>query len=311
MQHHIHVILSSVPWVFSVAAFIGGAFAGSFLNVCIARLPPGGPGAGARSHSRSHCRACGATIPWRFRIPVLGWFISRGRARCCGVALPFRHVFVELLAGALFVACWQVFAPHSVAKALCGMVFAGALACATFTDLDRFEIPNALTIGLAVFGVVASFATPSLHGQAHEVFAIASLRSGLLALAGIAVGSGLLFWIACLAEALLRKEAMGLQDVLFVGAIGAFCGWQGAVFSIFGGAMIGSLWIAGAVAWGKIRGKKITVKSLDANEPPSELAPGSDVPFGPMLAGGALVYFFWLHTWFDARLADFARLLWP
>ena len=306
MQHAIDNINAAAPWFFPVCVFAAGACIGSFLNVCIIRIPLGE----SVARPRSRCRACGAAIPWRFNMPIFGWLILRGRARCCGAAFSWRYPFVELLTALLFVACWQVFAPVSAAKALCGMVFASALVCATFTDIDHFQIPNVFTIGLAMAGVALSFAVPALHGQAHGFFAVAAFRSGLLGFAGMIAGSGLLLWIALVAEALLRKEAMGFQDVLFIGAIGAFCGWQGAVFSIFGGATLGAAWLLCALAWSGLRGKKITARPLDEGAPARELGLASHIPFGPMLAAGALLYFFWLHRWLDPRLADIARLLW-
>lgn len=306
MQSHIDTLSAALPWFFPAVVFVVGALVGSFLNVCIIRLPLGE----SIVRPRSHCRACGAPIAWFENIPVLGWLILRGRARCCGARFSFRYAFVELLTAALFVACWVQFAHVSVAKALCGMVFVSALVCATFTDIDHLQIPDALTVGLAMLGLILSCAVPSLHGQTHDLPAFNALRSGLLALTGMLVGAGLLLWIALIAETLLRKEAMGFQDVTFLGAIGAFCGWQGAIVAIFGGAVLGMLWFALVFVFGKISRKKIVLKPLDPEDAPAELGLRSNVPFGPMLAAGALAYFLWLHAWIDPRFAEIARLIW-
>jgi len=304
----LHAINSAFPWFFPLVVFVFGACIGSFLNVCIHRLPAGEsvvtPG--------SHC-ACGASIAWYDNIPILSWFVLRGRARCCGRRFSFRYPLVEALTAGLFLACWLLFPP---AKALCGLVLCAALIAATFIDLDHMIIPDAFTLWLGVVGLVLSFAVPALHGQRHELFIIASLRSSVDGLTGLLVGSGLVLWIALLAEAVLKKEAMGFGDVKFVGAIGAFTGWHGAVAAVFGGAVLGSLWFALALLWqGLFHRPAPAPPSGAAATGGGEPAParaigfGVHVPFGPMLAAGALLYFLVVHTWVDAYFATIAELL--
>ena len=234
----------------------------------------------------------------------------RGRARCCGRRFSFRYPFVELLTGLLFVACWLQFPPL---VALCGWFFISCLIAATFIDLDHMIIPDVFTIGLGVFGVLLSVAVPALQGQQEGFFLVDSLRAGAASLQGLLIGSGLVLWIALLAEMLLRKEAMGFGDVKFVGAIGAFCGWQGAVFAIFGGAMVGTVWFVGAKLLELAAGRRETIpppewiepESIDAAEFSSQggLSFGVHVPFGPMLAIAAALYFLflrgWVAAWFD------------
>ncbi len=290
------------PWFFPVCAFVFGACIGSFLNVCIYRLPKGEsvvrPG--------SHC-ACGQPIAWRDNIPILSWLILRGRARCCGRSFSFRYPFIELLTALLFVACWMLFPP---AKAVAGMVLVSIVICATFTDVDGMIIPDAFTIGGGVAGVLISLALPALHGQAHDFYAIASLRAGLDAVLGLLVGSGLVLWIALVAEAVLKKEAMGFGDVKYLGALGAFVGWQGAVFAMFGGAIIGCVWVLFAVLWQKVSGKTLGGARLETadGQPTEQLGLGVHVSFGPMLGAGALLYFFVLHRWADGYF-DSVRFL--
>ena len=308
MSDIFHAIQNSMPWVFPVVAGVVGACVGSFLNVCILRVPLGE----SVARPGSHCRACGAAVAWYDNVPVLSWVVLRGRGRCCGERFSVRYPFVEALTAAIFVACWLVFARVSPAKAVCGMVFGSALVCAAFIDIDHFKIPDALTVGLAVLGVLLSLLVPALHGQVnpHAAFGVNALRSGVLALEGLFIGSALLLWIAIIAETLLRKEAMGFGDVTFLGAIGAFCGWQGAVVAIFGGAVLGTLWVAGLVVFGKLTRRKILMKPLEAGEAPAEIGMMAAVPFGPMLAAAALIYFLWLHGWVDAGVADLASVIW-
>lgn len=295
---------TAYPWFFAGVAFIYGAAVGSFLNVVIHRVPAG------RSIVRpgSHC-SCGTPIAWFDNIPILSWFLLRGRARCCGRRYGFRYPLIELLTAGLFLACWLLFPPG---KAVVGMVFLSVLVCATFIDLDHFIIPDVFTLGAGVLGVLLALLVPALHvsPSGDAMWIVDSVRSLLIALQGLLIGSGLVWWVALLAEAILRKEAMGFGDVKFVGMIGAFCGWQGAVFSIFGGAIVGTVWFL--IAWlvGKVSGQPglIAPKAETPDGEPTTLGFGAQIPFGPMLAIAAAIYFLGADHWFDAYLADFAML---
>ncbi len=294
---------AAFPWFFPVVIGLFGAIVGSFLNVVIYRMPleksvvtPG-----------SHC-ACGAPIKWHDNIPVLSWFLLRGKARCCGAPYSFRYAFVELLTAALFLTSWLMFPP---AKALCGMLFVSCMLCALFIDLDHMIIPDTFTIGLGVVGVVLSVFVPSLHDQYDGVFLVSSLHSAVISMQGLLVGSGLVLWIALIAEVLLRKEAMGFGDVKFVGAIGAFTGWQGAVFAVFGGAVVGTIWIGIAWVWQKLSGKKspVTPRSETPDGQAADLGFGVQVPFGPMLAIAGLLHFFCFQDWMENYFADLAAII--
>ncbi len=295
-------IAAEFPSFFPLTVFALGLCVGSFLNVVIYRLPkeesvvtPG-----------SHC-GCGQAIKWYDNIPVLSWLLLRGRARCCGRAFSFRYPSVELLTGALFFVCWLRFPP---AVAICGWIFLSCLVAATFIDLDHFIIPDVFTIGLGVLGVLLSILVPAIHGQHSGFFMNDSFRSGVASIQGMFIGSGLVLWIALVAEALLRKEAMGFGDVKFVGAIGAFCGWQGAVFTMFGGAVVGTAWFAAAFAWEKITGRRSAV-APPSETPEGQAAPlafGAHVPFGPMLAIAGALYFLVFREPALRWLADIAVL---
>jgi leader peptidase (prepilin peptidase)/N-methyltransferase len=295
-------VQASFPWFFPAVVFVLGACVGSFLNVVIYRVPAG------KSLVRpgSTC-ACGTPIAWYDNIPILSWLILRGRARCCGRPFSPRYPFVEFLTAALFLACWLRFPP---AAAVCGWVFLGSLICGTFIDLDHMIIPDGFTIGLAVEGIALSALVPSLHAQHSGLYPVDCLRSLSAALVGLVTGSGIVLWIALIAEAVLKKEAMGFGDVKFVGAIGTFCGWHGAVFSIFGGAAFGTLWLAAALAWQKISGTRGAgaPRAETPDGKPAEIGLGVHVPFGPMLAVAGTVYFLALRGWVDAWFADLTAL---
>lgn len=291
------------PWFFPLTVFVFGACIGSFLNVVIYRVPaeksivtPG-----------SQC-ACGQPIAWYDNIPILSWFILRGHARCCGRGYSFRYPFVELLTALLFLACWFAFPP---AKALVGMLFLSILVCATFIDLDHMIIPDVFTIGAGVLGVLLSLLVPALHGHDTGYFLLDSLRSVTDGVLGLLIGSGVVLWIALIAEAVLRKEAMGFGDVKFLGAIGAFCGWQGAIFAMFGGAIVGTVWFLIAVIVQKVRGKPTAVAppSETPEGEPADLGFGVHVPFGPMLAIAGAAHFLFFHRWTAEYFAQIAELL--
>jgi leader peptidase (prepilin peptidase)/N-methyltransferase len=296
-------VSAAFPWFFPAVVFVFGACIGSFLNVVIYRLPAGQsvvrPG--------SHC-ACGAPVAWHDNIPILSWVILRGRARCCGRSYSFRYAFVELLTASLFVVSWLRFSP---AEAICGMVLLSGLIAATFIDLDHFIIPDIFTIGGAVLGVALSVAVPALHDQAGDVFLLDAIRSGIASLIGVLIGSGVVLWLALLAEAALKKEAMGFGDVKLAGAIGAFCGWQGAVFALFGGAIVGVVWVGCALIWQKLSGRPAAL-APKTESPEGEAVPlgfGVHVPFGPMLAIAAAVHFLFLREFIAGWFKDFAAVL--
>ena len=312
------------PWFFPALFFLVGANIGSFLNVCIHRIPleksvvsPG-----------SHC-ACGTPIAWFDNIPILSWFVLRGRARCCGHRFSFRYAAIEFLTAALFLLCWMLFPP---AKAIGGMIFSSMMICVTFIDLDHMIIPDRFSIGGFVVGVGVAVLWPSLHGFSDGVYIVDSLRSLISALMGAFVGSSLVLWLALLAEMILRKEAMGFGDVKLMGAIGAFCGWQGAVFAMFGGAVIGTFGVFIYVPY-RFLARKIGRRMDDPGADPvsdegaeadsgaegegereaalddSFTVIGRHVPFGPMLSTAGILYFLYLHREVDAYFAEIAKIL--
>ena len=297
-------INEDLPWFFASLAAIFGALTGSFLNVCIYRIPAG------RSiiYPGSSC-ACGRPIPFYHNIPIFSWLILRGRASCCEANFSIRYPAIELLTAVLFFWVWTIYAPI---VAIIGMLFVAFLICATFIDLDHMIIPDRFSIGGMVIGVVLSFIFPSLHGL-EGLPLVSNIQSGVTAIVGALVGAGLVYWIAVLGEIVFRKPAMGEGDVKFVGFIGAFCGWQGAVFSMFGGALVGSVVLLPVLLIGRLfSGNKTTKDKTHIENLPNEedseeeeVQFGALVPFGPMLALAALIYFLGFHLYVDAYFANF------
>jgi leader peptidase (prepilin peptidase)/N-methyltransferase len=302
MIQNFQMVMHAYPWFFRVVAAVFGACIGSFLNVVIYRLPA------KRSivFPGSQC-ACGSPIAWYDNVPVLSWLILRGRARCCGRRFSARYPAVELLTAGLFLATWMQYPP---AVAVGYWLFLSCLVCATFIDLDTMEIPDAFTIWLGIAGVGLSFLVPSLHGQSGGPPAIDMLRSAAASIVGLVAGSGMILWIALTAETLLRKEAMGFGDVKLLGAIGAFCGWRGAAFSIFGGAAVGCVWLALSAALRACTRGRISLapRAETAEGVPTELGLGVHVPFGPMLAVAAGLYLLVFRRPVDAWVGQILEL---
>jgi leader peptidase (prepilin peptidase)/N-methyltransferase len=305
------------PWFFASLAAIFGALTGSFLNVCIYRIPA------ERSiiFPGSTC-ACGRAIPFYHNIPIITWLILRGKASCCGAPFSIRYPAIELLTAILFFWVWSIYPP---VVAMVGMLFVAFLICATFIDLDHMIIPDRFSIGGMVIGVVLSFIFPALHGV-EGLPVVANIQSGVTAIIGALIGAGLVYWIAVLGEIVFRKPAMGEGDVKFVGFIGAFCGWQGAVFAMFGGALVGSAILLPCLLLSKLLGGRRASKSEaqadltnlanlaesdathgeDADEGDEAVQFGAQVPFGPMLAAAGLIYFLGFHVYVDAYFTEFA-----
>jgi leader peptidase (prepilin peptidase)/N-methyltransferase len=168
--------------LFQVFAFVLGAATGSFLNVCIYRLPLD---LSVNRPSRSFCPTCKNPIPWSQNLPLLSWLWLRGKCAQCGAPISFRYFVVELLTACLFLAVWMVFPPP---MALVYWVFVSLLIAATFIDFEHFIIPDEITIGGAVTGLVASLALPALMAEQSR------LRAVLIS-AGSALLGYVLLWL--------------------------------------------------------------------------------------------------------------------
>ena len=315
MREQFFLIQNYYPWFFPLVAFIFGSIVGSFLNVCIYRIPLGK----SVIHPRSFCPISGKPIAWYDNIPIISFILLRGKGRESRQSIGWRYPLVEALTAILFLVCWLTFSPG---KALCGMVFCSIIICATFIDFEHMIIPDSFTIGGMVVGVALAFAVPSLHLIPESIFLLASLQSGVTALAGAFIGSALVLWIGLLAEIVLRREAMGFGDVKFLGAIGAFCGWQGGVFAIFGGAVIGTIGFFTYKIFALIftqKTKDVAPKENDnvvsektegkKEDEKDEMLFGREVPFGPMLALAGLLYFLYFHKQVDAYFSEISLLV--
>ena len=207
--------------LFVPVAAIAGLLVGSFLNVCIHRIPLGQsivfPG--------SHCPRCGAPIRAWENLPVLSWLFLRARCRTCRGPISARYPAIELANGFLWwaAACWAL-SPVDFAAAA---TFSSACLALVFIDFDHQILPDAITLPLGVAGFVLSFWSPRVTWRGS--------------LAGIVLGAGSLWLVAFLYERATGREGMGFGDVKMLGAIGAFTGARGVLATILFASLSGSV----------------------------------------------------------------------
>jgi leader peptidase (prepilin peptidase) / N-methyltransferase len=225
-----------------------GLIVGSFLNVCIYRLPRresvNWPG--------SHCTACNRPLSWYENVPIISWLVLRGRCRTCGERISFVYPLVELITGVLFVAGYAIYGwtPMLAVR----LAFACAMVVLFAIDLRHHLLPNVITVPGIVIGFLLSLFLPP------------GWKASLI---GLIVGGGVLFAIAEGYYRLRGVEGLGMGDVKMLSMIGAFLGWKLMLVTLILGSFAGSLIGVGVIALGR-GGMKAAL------------------PFGTFLAVGAL-----------------------
>ncbi|MCX5680329.1 MAG: prepilin peptidase [Candidatus Omnitrophica bacterium] len=242
-----------------ILIFISGAIVGSFLNVCIYRLPKGesivSPG--------SHCPKCRRPIFWYDNVPILSYVILKGRCRFCKIPISPGYIIVEVITASLAVALFTAFVlgPKFAAYSL----LSAGLIVATFVDLEIREIPDEISLGGLVVGLVFVAILPGTLGAASWSRALIGSALGAFA------GGGSIYLMGFFGEMVFKKEAMGGGDVKLMAMIGAFLGWKLALLTFFIAPLFGS--IAGLI---------LKVKD------------GRDImPYGPYLSLAAVTSIFW------------------
>ncbi|HOW88931.1 MAG TPA: prepilin peptidase [Elusimicrobiales bacterium] len=241
-----------------------GLALGSFLNVCISRLPQGL----SIVRPRSRCPGCLAPISFYDNIPVLSFILLRGRCRHCSAGISWRYPAVELFTGAAALALFLKWGgqPLWAAAALAASCL---LIAAAVMDLETMTISDVFSVGLAAVGLLSSPVNPYFSGAVWE---------RLLSSVGGAVFGAFIVWVmSLLGRKIYGKEAVGEGDILLLAGIGALTGWEGAVSALIMASFFGSLY--GLVLMAAKR-----VKRLDP------------VPFGPFLSLGALINLYSLVT---------------
>jgi leader peptidase (prepilin peptidase)/N-methyltransferase len=241
-------------FLFNLFAFIYGAVVGSFLNVCICRLPEN------RSvvSPSSSCPLCGYRISWYDNIPVASFVFLRGKCRSCKAPISFRYPLVELINGLLTLMLFIKFGPTLTFLAL--FILCSSLVVITFIDIDHQIIPDVISLPGVVTGFAFSFFLPGVGWKD-------SLLGGL-------VGGGSLLLVAYGYQLLTGNEGMGGGDIKLLAMMGAFLGWHSVLFIVFSASLFGSV---------------IGVSLMVARGRDSKLA----IPFGPYLAFGAILYIFY------------------
>lgn len=194
-------VWSRVPFHFwSLVFFTFGSIVGSFLNVCIHRMPLGQ----SIVSPPSHCPHCKYSIPFWLNVPLFTWLYLGGKCKNCAAPISIRYFLVELLTGLMFLGCWLAFGDESPMKALVFCLFLAGLIVATFIDFEHYIIPDEITLGGMVVGFFISFFLPELHGE--------SATSGgvLKSLLGIGAGAGLIYFILRLGKLLFGRQKIAL-----------------------------------------------------------------------------------------------------
>ncbi len=244
-------------WLLNAAAF--GLIWGSFLNVCIYRLPkeesvvwPG-----------SYCPNCKKHIAFYDNVPILSYLFLKGRCRHCNKPISVRYPLIEAISALIWV--FAVLRHGISISALIEIVFFSILLLSTAVDFSHRIIPDEASVGGMLLGLVFSFVYPQMHGQSSHLLGLMWSFLGLLA------GGGLVYLVAIVGEFIFKKEAMGGGDIKFQAMVGAFLGWKCAIIAFFLATFLGS-----------IMGVYILVRYKD-----------NTLPFGPCLAGAAFICYLW------------------
>jgi len=236
-----------------IVPFIFGAVFGSFLNVCIYRIPL----KMSIVSPASRCPTCGKAIHFYNNVPILSYVALRGRCASCGTSISFIYPFVEALTG-LFAL--SLFAKFGLSEELfVYFAFVSALIVITFIDLEHQIIPDTISIPGIIIGFALSFFVPSMKA--------------LDSLIGIILGGGALFAVAEAYYRFAGKEGMGGGDIKLLGMIGAFLGWKGVIVTLLVGSVSGAI-IGSVFMYLTRKGSK------------------HPIPFGPFLAAGAIIYLY-------------------
>lgn len=290
-------------WLFAL-----GAVVGSFLNVCIYRIPwqkslvwPG-----------SHCPHCLHAITARDNIPVLSWLALRGECRQCGKPIAPRYALVEALVGLLFVATYLadvVYGPATYSRDLLPyyrtayhLALIVLLVVATFIDYDLQIIPDEVTVPGMVVGVLVGALVPGIR---PEPLTATTFLDGLgVGLLGWAVGGGLTWAFRVVFSKALGREAMGFGDVTLMAMIGAFLGWHAAILTFFVAPFFG---LAHA-AWKLLRYLQKRLRGVQTSGADREM------PFGPYLSMAAVALMLswpWLwEGWAENFFRSFGQVAW-
>ena len=257
----------TIPMDLTLIIFFAGTCIGSFLNVCIYRIPL------HRSIVRpgSACPRCKTALPFYLNIPILSYILIKGKCRFCRTPISLRYPLVEALTGCLALAFAAKFG--FTPAALFYFAFAATLVVISFIDIDFQIIPDVISLpGILVFA---------------SAFLFLPQMDFIDTILGIAAGGGTLYLVALVYYLVRKEEGMGGGDIKLLAMIGGVVGWQGVAFTLFTGSLMGTA--GGIIIMGLTRFGNVKLK----------------IPFGPFLSAGSLVYIFFgepLIGWYFSLL---------
>jgi leader peptidase (prepilin peptidase)/N-methyltransferase len=252
-------------WLLLILIFSLGCCVGSFLNVCIFRLPQNV----SIVFPRSFCPHCQKPIKAYDNLPLLSYLFLKGKCRHCQGEISWRYPFIEALTGGLALALYAKFG--LTLSFLPYFAFSAAMIVITFIDLDHRIIPDVITLPGIGIGFLLSFLLPS--------------PSAMESLIGLVAGGGSLYAVALAYERITKREGMGGGDVKLLAMIGAWLGWKAILFTLFFASLSGSI-IGGGAMLAQKQGRHYAI------------------PFGPFLAFSALAYIFFgpqLIDWYLSK----------
>ena len=253
-------------FMLNLVVFILGATVGSFLNVCIARIPNDE----SIVSPPSHCPKCKAPIPFYCNIPLLSYLFLRGRCRSCSETISPRYFIVELLMGLMAVALLYRFGLSY--EFLVGFIFVAAMIVISVIDLDVRIVPDVISLPGIVLGFFLSVVGYFFVAGTDDI-----IPTPIGSVVGILVGGGFLLATAWVYEKITGVEGMGGGDIKLLGMIGAFLGWPSIPVTLFIASVLGSV---------------IGVGLMVATGAGRRLA----LPFAPFLCSAALIYLFYGET---------------
>ncbi len=280
-----HLDLQTLDTLFYIVSFAVGAVVGSFLNVCVYRLPAGL----SVVTPRSRCPKCESPIQWYDNIPMVSWLVLGAKCRNCKTPISWQYPLVEAITALLFLAVYWQFGLTLATPIY--MLLVASMVLVTFVDLTDWTIPNEVTFPGMPIGIVCSLI--AMFYPDSGLFVLGSLEPVFNSLIGLLVGGGVLYLLDKLTMAVLKKRGMGFGDVKLLAMLGAFFGYPGVVLIIMLASFIGS--IIGVAMLVIEKGKK---RSLETEEGEQT---GHYLPFGPYLAlGGVIVCLFGqqIYDWY-------------
>ncbi len=292
--------------------FVFGLVIGSFLNVVIYRLPQETM---SIVKPRSFCPICRAWIAWYDNLPVLSYFVLGGKCRHCKTGISFRYPLIEILTGFAFVATLILSPAEEPAVFFVRLGIVSALIAVTMIDFDHFIIPDAITLPGMGVALIVAYAFPSMFRHSLLFTEGNVLDSGsalIVSLMGIFIGAGSVYMVGLGGRLLFRKDAMGLGDVKFMGAMGGFLGPDAVLAAFILGALLGAIYGLGNVMiLGFTKAIRLRKRGLSLGKAVGcglrlGRRRGSYIPFGPFLSAGSLIVLFYRQEVFT-----FALETWP